>query len=650
MPPDEEKVRVVSVRSGAAAAAPKKSSGKRGPLAVVAVGVVGCLMFRALSGTGEQEARRPPQPAAASGLLVYFTAATAESVPLPSPATLAGLTAAIESHQRAGGRTVDRLLVEQGRDVRIEAANLTSDSAVSALRPGDAVRVLYRAPPTGSWVLGAPEGLSQPNKSAGVACDRCDRCYKLPKTWRQISGTTSCEENDQGISRTAARWNMPSLESCFAACVDDPECVAVDWYCETKWCNLYSEACANPTDTHQGASSYAMTQRRPKHANDACPDEPRPYHVMVTASEKLNEQWATRVAYYWYRKVKAADPCGEMGGFTRLLHGKPDELMEEVPTVTVDRIQNDYGFVVLNRPNAFRQWLAKLDSGEVRIPEKYLLLIEPDHIFLKAPPNVAPAAFQFSYMRAAEGSPQWDAAKPHIPKGKSPADLPQSGPSPTLLHLDDWRRITPDWLRRSVNMQRDRRSQRAYTWVLEMWSFCAAALDVGLKINVLEHFQVEPCTVLWCASKVHKNETVWAQRRGQGPFILHLTFGQNFALDGSWWDERANGTLVPWSFNKRKYGAIYPPRDLTPPPPGASHSGAGLIVEMVNEASANIPGWGRKGMGFGVDTCDGARTFPGGSNCKHHPKTRHRERLGIADLKRARIAVDAAKARMQRSR
>jgi hypothetical protein len=40
--------------------------------------------------------------------------------------------------------------------------------------------------------------------------------------------------------------------------------------------------------------------------------------------------------YYWYKKFKH-DPVSEMGGFTRILHSrKPDNVMDEIPTVIVD--------------------------------------------------------------------------------------------------------------------------------------------------------------------------------------------------------------------------------------------------------------------------------------------------------------------------
>ncbi len=39
-------------------------------------------------------------------------------------------------------------------------------------------------------------------------------------------------------------------------------------------------------------------------------------------------------------------------------------------------------YVVLNRPYAFVQWVQK-----AKIPEKYVLMSEPDHIFLRPIPN-----------------------------------------------------------------------------------------------------------------------------------------------------------------------------------------------------------------------------------------------------------------------
>lgn len=91
-----------------------------------------------------------------------------------------------------------------------------------------------------------------------------------------------------------------------------------------------------------------------------------------------------------YKKVKAQcekEGACEMGGFTRLLHsGTPDDLMDELPTVVVDPLPTSMvehsWYIVLNRPYAFVQWVSR-----VNIPERFVLMSEPDHVFLRPLPN-----------------------------------------------------------------------------------------------------------------------------------------------------------------------------------------------------------------------------------------------------------------------
>ncbi|GJN37933.1 hypothetical protein PR202_gb26934 [Eleusine coracana subsp. coracana] len=95
----------------------------------------------------------------------------------------------------------------------------------------------------------------------------------------------------------------------------------------------------------------------------------RPFHVALTATDAAYSRWQCRVMYFWYKRMQAR-PGGEaMGGFTRVLHsGKPDGLMDEIPTFVVDPLPagKDHGYVVLNRPWAFVQWLQK-----AKIKEEY---------------------------------------------------------------------------------------------------------------------------------------------------------------------------------------------------------------------------------------------------------------------------------------
>ncbi len=76
-----------------------------------------------------------------------------------------------------------------------------------------------------------------------------------------------------------------------------------------------------------------------------------------------------------------------MGGYTRLLHsGKPDDLMYEIPTYVVDKLPEgleDPTYLALNRPYAFMQW-----SKQAVIPEKYIFMMEPDHIWVRPMPNI----------------------------------------------------------------------------------------------------------------------------------------------------------------------------------------------------------------------------------------------------------------------
>lgn len=95
------------------------------------------------------------------------------------------------------------------------------------------------------------------------------------------------------------------------------------------------------------------------------PGKHKTYHVVLTANAAKYVQWQCRVMYYWYKKRKAEQgPDGQMGGFTRVLHeGRGDELMEEIPSCVVDRLSQEYGFVVLSRPNALVQMLDRRGRG-----------------------------------------------------------------------------------------------------------------------------------------------------------------------------------------------------------------------------------------------------------------------------------------------
>lgn len=65
------------------------------------------------------------------------------------------------------------------------------------------------------------------------------------------------------------------------------------------------------------------------------------FHVALTATDKPYSKWQSRIMYYWYQRMKNVDGS-EMGNFTRILHsGRPDNLMDEIPTFVVDPLPSD---------------------------------------------------------------------------------------------------------------------------------------------------------------------------------------------------------------------------------------------------------------------------------------------------------------------
>ena len=97
--------------------------------------------------------------------------------------------------------------------------------------------------------------------------------------------------------------------------------------------------------------------------------------------------------------------------------GEEDDLMEEIPTTVVDKLPMglDQGFVVLNRPYGFLQWVRK---HLPHIKEAYVLMIEPDYIIMRPPPLFATptksAAYHFTYMLPEENR---EVIEPYNEKG-----------------------------------------------------------------------------------------------------------------------------------------------------------------------------------------------------------------------------------------
>jgi len=178
--------------------------------------------------------------------------------------------------------------------------------------------------------------------------------------------------------------------------------------------------------------------------------------------------------YYWFKQQKDR-PGSEMGGFTRVLHsGKPDRFMDEIPTFIAQPLPPgmDKGFVVLNRPWAFVQWLQKANTKE-----DYILMAEPDHLLVKPIPNFAvddlAAAFPFFYIEPKKFE---QILRKFYPEEKGPiTNIDPIGNSPVIIKKEYLKQIAPTWMNVSLDMKNDPQADKEFGWVLEMYGYAVAS-------------------------------------------------------------------------------------------------------------------------------------------------------------------------------
>ncbi|KAG2489813.1 hypothetical protein HYH03_011762 [Edaphochlamys debaryana] len=271
-----------------------------------------------------------------------------------------------------------------------------------------------------------------------------------------------------------------------------------------------------------------------------------------------------------------------MGGFTRVLHsGKADDLMDEIPTVVVDplpeSISKGTSYIVLNRPYAFMEWL-----NRVSIPEKYFVMGEADHLFLRPMPNFmngeSQGAALFTYIVP------WDF--PNIVRkfignvsDEEIHKVPQIGNSPTFVSREEFKTLVPVWYNTTLEIFEDDEAHKAWNWVLEMYAYTLATYRTGQHKNMV----VVPNML---AHPPFDKEEVDYQ--GRPLYLLHLTYPCRYDKDGNMTEKEDQ---VVWEFDKRKYSQKPPPRNLPMPPPIVKNNLVRLIVSMINEATENIPCW-----------------------------------------------------------
>ncbi|KAL8475198.1 hypothetical protein ACS0TY_031572 [Phlomoides rotata] len=239
----------------------------------------------------------------------------------------------------------------------------------------------------------------------------------------------------------------------------------------------------------------------------------RLFHTAVTSSDSIYNTWQCRVMYYWFNKHKHK-PNSDMGGFTRILHsGKSDRFMDEIPTFVANPLPDgvDQGYIVLNRPWAFVQWLQ-----QANIEEDYIFMSEPDHLLVKPIPNLSidglAAAYPFFYI---DPKKYETILRKFFPEEKGPiTNIDPIGNSPVIVGKEALKKIAPTWMNVSLEMKKDPEADKAFGWVLEMYAYAVASAFHGVGNILYEEFMIQP---------------PWSTTIGKS-YIIHYTYGCDYDL------------------------------------------------------------------------------------------------------------------------
>ena len=309
------------------------------------------------------------------------------------------------------------------------------------------------------------------------------------------------------------------------------------------------------------------------------------YHVLLPCDGRLYHEWQARVFYYWFKRIKESKDPPAMGGFTRLLHsGEPDAWMDELPTVVVDPLPRDLekvadGYVMLNRPYAVQQWVQRYIS---QVPEHFVLLAEPDHVFIRAPPLWAtysrPSGYPFGFMdvhspKHREIFEKFNAKKVPIKQWHA------VGPSPVMISQKQLKLLAYPWLNISFALRQDPEARELFGWTTEMYAFsiAAAVTPGGPKAFTLRpEYMVQPP---WDDSLKGNN--------GRRAAFIHYAYSQDFDGEGTF----TPAVIGKYHFDKRDYMTKYPPLKTRRPPRSSDNEASKVLIKLINIASVNLPDW-----------------------------------------------------------
>ena len=316
------------------------------------------------------------------------------------------------------------------------------------------------------------------------------RCHARPHSdyGGQLAG--GAQQGDSFQKQTAA--------DCCAACFSHssaPACNVWVYNTQTKACWLKNLAnyperpyvFSQETSPWTAGSSFELGA---PYEAAAAEERATCVHTVATSNGNDYSNWQSRVLYQTWRRVAQADP-DVMRKFTRLLHrGADDALMAEIPTTRVNpaRPECDVScdFVVADRSQALMEWSRMEEAATC----SHVLVVETDYLFVKPVPRaLLPArghsvGFHYGYVNPAFDK-HISVARRYWPEAMGSLDLvPQTGNSPQLTTVEDFRAIMPAFRNFTVQIENDDEAREAWGWVRDMYAYSFAAAHSGVRHSV----------------------------------------------------------------------------------------------------------------------------------------------------------------------
>lgn len=242
-----------------------------------------------------------------------------------------------------------------------------------------------------------------------------------------------------------------------------------------------------------------------------------------------------------------ARPSGAVRGLSFLCDPLPPPTTQ--PLTAPRRPWPVQGYVVLDRPYGLLQWVREYVD---KIPERYILMSEPDHIFFLPPPLWAtptrPAAYPFFYIEPAKHTA---IISRFNPRGVNIAAFAPIGNSPVMMEKHQFASIAERWFELALAIKSDAEADGTFGWVQEMYAFSiasATALDKPIEYDLHPEFMQQPP---WDSSTMRVRVSAGWHREGLGAGLgaPHLRWlekqeGPATAQEGCvWW---ARGGVAAW--------------------------------------------------------------------------------------------------------